>query len=265
MGTSGSFKGSGGKEAADLRNSIVDWLTDAASSDFTPSNKPATDLATTSVRLPSTPMSASILAPVIGMWRGRSGGGGGGASDAGSGRSSGGVRRTVARVAGPAARASSLARAYSSGDREVLEAAGLNYDDLRALNDPLEIGQRIAEVAFDKPADSTLEDSESRLIVAELVSWILESPDDEQPAPDEIVRHSIELMMATSALIEVGDTIRKEKNQGKRHEAEQEIRRAAQVLAAQVTLGEVGASSAEIAAAIENGVAQLKHIYGAPE
>jgi hypothetical protein len=127
------------------------------------------------------------------------------------------------------------------------------------------VGQRIAEVAFDTQADSTLEDSEARMIVAELISWILEAPDDQPPAPDEIVRHSIELMIAQSALLEVGDTIRQEKNQTKRHEAEAEIRRAARVLASQVTLGGTGATSAEITTAIENGVAQLKEIYGAAE
>lgn len=257
MGTSGAFKGSGGKDAGDLRDAIAGWLGDDAGADST------------------NPLSPSTISSVIGMWKsgsrgsGGGGGGGGGAAGGGSagsgGRSSGGVRRSVERVSGPAGRAGSLARAYSTGDRQALESAGLNYDALRALDDPLEIGQRIAEVAFDTQADSTLEDSEARMIVAELVSWILEAPDDRPPAPDEIVRHSIELMIAQSALLEVGDTIRQEKSQAKRHEAEAEIRRGAQVLASQVTLGGTGATSAEIATAIENGVVQLKGIYGVSE
>lgn len=271
MGTSGAFKGSGGKDAGDLRNAIAGWLGDDAGSDSPNSNDPSADGGSTN------PLSPSAISSVIGMWKSGSrgsgsggGGGGGGAAGGGSagsggGRSSGGVRRSVARVSGPAGRASSLARAYSTGNREALESAGLNYDVLRALNDPLEIGQRIAEVAFETQADSTLEDSEARMIVAELVSWILEAPDDRPPAPDEIVRHSIELMIAQSALLEVGDTIRQEKNQAKRHEAEAEIRRGAQVLASQVTLGGTGTTSAEITAAIEGGVAQLKEIYGASE
>jgi hypothetical protein len=273
MGTSGAFKGSGGKDAGDLRDAIAGWLGDDAGSDSPAPTSPATDSSSANDGSPSNPLSPSSIAPVIGMWktgsRGSGGGGGGGAGGgsgvSGGGRSSGGVRRTVARVSGPAGRASSLARAYSTGNREALEAAGLNYDALRALNDPLEVGQRIAEVAFDTQADSTLEDSEARMIVAELISWILESPTDQPPAPDAIVRHSIELMIAQSALLEVGDTIRQEKNQAKRHEAEAEVRRAAQVLAAQVTLSGTGATSAEISTAIENGVAQLKEIYGASE
>lgn len=270
MGTSGAFKGSGGKDAGSLRDAIAGWLGDDAGADPANSNDPSADGGSTN------PLSPSVISSVIGMWksgsRGSGGGGGGeggaaggGSAGSGGGRSSGGVRRSVARVSGPAGRAGSLARAYSTGNREALESVGLNYDVLRALNDPLEIGQRIAEVAFDTQADSTLEDSEARMIVAELVSWILEAPDDRPPAPDEIVRHSIELMIAQSALLEVGDTIRQEKNQAKRHEAEAEIRRGAKVLASQVTLGETGATSGEITKAIENGVAQLKEIYGASE
>jgi hypothetical protein len=272
MGTSGAFKGSGGKDAGDLRDAIAGWLGDDAGADSANSSDPSADGGSTN------PLSPSVISSVIGMWKsgsrgsgsGSASGGGGGAAGGGSagsggGRSSGGVRRTVARVSGPAGRAGSLARAYSTGNREALESAGLNYDALRALDDPLEIGQRIAEVAFDTQADSTLEDSEARMIVAELVSWILEAPVDRPPAPDEIVRHSIELMIAQSALLEVGATIRKEKNQAKRHETETEIRRGAQVLASQVTLGGTGATSGEITTAIENGVAQLKEIYGASE
>lgn len=279
MGTSGAFKGSGGKDAGDLRDAIAGWLGDEGGSDSPTPTSPAADPASANDGSPANPLSPSSIAPVIGMWktgsRGSGGGGGGGAGGGGtagggsggssSGRSSGGVRRTVARVSGPAGRGSSLARAYSTGNREALEAAGLNYDALRALNDPLEVGQRIAEVAFDTKADSTLEDSEARMIVAELISWIIEAPSDQPPAPDEIVRHSIELMIAQSALLEVGDTIRQEKNPTKRHEAEAEVRRAAQVLAGQVTLSGTGATSAEISTAIENGVAQLKEIYGATE
>lgn len=279
MGTSGAFKGSGGKVAGDLRDAIAGWLGDDPGADSAASNSSSPDSATTPAGAPSNLLDPSTISSVIGMWKtgsrgfGGGGGGAGGGRAAGGrtaggtsgGRSSGGVRRTVARVSGPAGRASSLARAYSSGNREALESAGLNYDALRALNDPLEVGQRIAQVAFDTQVDGTLEDSEARMIVAELISWILEAPDGQAPAPDAIVRHSIELMIAQSALLEVGDTIRQEKNQTKRHEAEAEIRRAAQVLASQVTLGGTGATSAEITTAIENGVAQLKEIYGAAE
>lgn len=280
MGTSGAFKGSGGASAGDLRDSIADWLGDTPPDSEAPGSNPDTGTESSSDSTSLNPINPASIAPILSMWSGRSGGSGGGGGsggstgdDSGSGRtkntggsrSSGGVHRTVARVAGPAGRASTLAQAYTNGDRDALESAGLRYDELRALNDPLAVGQRIIEVAFETKADSSLEDSESRLIVAELVSWILESPDDQQPAPDDIVRHSIELMIAQSALVEVGDTIRQEKNQTKRLESEKEIRRAAKVLASQVTLNGTGTSSSEITTAIEDSVSQLKEIYGATE
>jgi hypothetical protein len=172
------------------------------------------------------------------------------------------VHRTVGRVAGPAGRAGAIARAYARGDRDAVEAAGLNYDELRRLDDPLELGRRIAAAAFETQPDGSIEDGEARLIVAELVGMIIEAPDDEKPEPDAIVRHSIELMIEKSVLNEVGNTIRKEKNAAKRREAEAEVRRAAKVWASQVQLGNGATSPADLARAIEGGVDQLVKIYG---
>jgi hypothetical protein len=195
-------------------------------------------------------------------------GGGGGARGGGSGsggRSSGGARRSVGTTSRAAARAGALARAYASGDRTVLERAGLNYDELRGLDDRVAVGTRIVEAAFDSRADSTIEDDESREIVAKVVEWILECPADQTPTPDEIVRHSIELIIADVTLTEVGDTIRAEPSRERRAEAEQEIRDAATVYASQVTLNATGPTEQEIAAAIEGGIDELGRIFGAGE
>lgn len=167
---------------------------------------------------------------------------------------------TTSRAAG---RAGALARAYASGDRAVLERAGLNYDELRGLDDRVAVGIRIVEAAFDSRADSTIEDDESREIVAKVVEWILESPVDQTPTPDEIVRHSIELIIADVTLTEVGDLIRAESSRERRAEAEQEIRDAATVYASQVTLNATGPTEQEIAAAIEGGIHELGRIFGA--
>ena len=265
MGTSASFTGSGGKDAKSLRDSISDWLGDSPSPEASPSD------ATTGTPGPIavTPsFDPSKLAPMLRLWnRGGAGGGGGGGGAGGgesgdSGRSSGGPRRTVARLSGPAGRASSIASAYSAGNREAVEAAGLDYDELRALADPLEIGQRIAAVAFETQPDGTIEDAEARLIVAELVGWIMEAPPESAPQPDDIVRRTIELMIVNGTLSEVGATIRKEKDKAKRIGLEGEIRAGAEVLASKVTLNGTGASAAAISQAIERGVAQLIAIYG---
>ncbi|WP_435300293.1 hypothetical protein [Timonella sp. A28] len=267
MGTSNAFKGSGGKDASDLRDAIADWLGD----DVSPAQDGEADSSEQHGAHAAGDSAPSLnLIPLLRLWRDSSSGVGGGAGSGGSGgstggRSSGGVRRTVTRVSGPAGRAGSLARAYAAGDRAALESAGLDYDALRALDDPIEVGRRIASVAFEAQADSSLEDSEARLIVAELIAWVLAAPNDQVPTPNDIVRHSIELMMLKSALVEVGDTIRSEPNATKRRAAEAEVGRAAHVLASQVPLNETGTSAAEISEAIEGGVRQLTAIFGAGE
>ncbi|MGB3764345.1 MAG: hypothetical protein WA966_14115, partial [Ornithinimicrobium sp.] len=102
-------------------------------------------------------------------------------------------------------------------------------------------------------------------IVASIVEWILEAPADQTPSPDEIVRRSIELMIADVTLTEVGDRIRAEPSRERRAEAEQEICDAAAVYASQVKLTTTGASEQEIAAAIEGGVRELGEIFGGGE
>ncbi len=124
------------------------------------------------------------------------------------------------------------------------------------------IGTRIVEAAFDSRADSTIADDESRETIAKVVEWILESPPDQTPTPDDIVRRSIELMITDVTLTEVGDTIRTEPSRDKRAEIEEEIRYAAQVHASQVTLNSTGPSEQEIAAAIHGGIEQLVRIFG---
>ncbi len=278
MGTSGAFGGSGGKDAKDLRDSIADWLIDA--SPATPAT-PATADAGGDEAAPGTPgQPQPSIAPKVdlrpairiisGGGRGGDGpgGGGGGARGGGSGsggRSSGGATRSSSRTARAAGRASALARAYAVGDRATLARAGLNYGDLQALGSIVAIGTRIVEAAFDSRADSTIADEESRETIAKVVEWILESPADQTPTPDEIVRRSIELMITDVTLTEVGDTIRAEPSREKRAETEQEIRYAAQVYASQVTLDATGPSEQEIAAAIQGGIEQLGRIFGEAE
>ncbi len=276
MGSSGAFKGSGGKDAGSLRDAIAEWLGDESSA--TPSGEGAPQDSpdnSGSNDTPTTHLSPDAITPAIRLWsRGSGGGGSGGGSSGASGsrqssseasgksRGSGSVHRTVSSVAGPAGRASSLAQSFAAGDRQAIESAGLNFDELRQLNDPLEVGKQITAVAFDAQPDGTIEDSEARLIIAELVSWIMEAPEKQKPEPVDVARRSIELMIARATLTEVGDTIRKERDQGRRQEAEREIRRAAQVKASKVNLNSIKASSADITKAIEDGVKQLAEIYG---
>ncbi|QYF96834.1 hypothetical protein [Microbacterium sp. PAMC21962] len=144
------------------------------------------------------------------------------------------------------------------GERAPLEAAGLDLDELRALDDPLEVRRRIVEAAFESEPDSTIADGEARLIVADLVTWTLETPRD----PAQIVRHTVELMIARSILTEVGDRIRQEPRAALRRSAEDEIRLAAKAWAMRFDVAAVTLDGPSISAAVQTGVTDLLAIYG---
>src|SRR5439155_19818869 len=86
---------------------------------------------------------------VIAMFRPGSTGGGGGASGGapsgggtgtGGGRQSrGGAQRSAARSASTAGRAAAAAYALRTGDAAVLRALGLDYEQLRANPDPVDV------------------------------------------------------------------------------------------------------------------------------
>lgn len=271
MGTSGSFGGSGGKDARDLRESIADWLDDVPTSGSDAPPDEAADSGGQPNPEPGTPRPDIDLGPALGiLLRPRGGGGadgpggGGGRAgggSAGGGRSSGGAQRSVGRMSRSAGRAGRLALAYSTGDRQALTRAGLDYDELRALNDPIEIGFKIVEAAFDTQPDSTIEDSEERDIAATVVEWILDEPS--APSPEEVVRKAIETIVANVVLTEVGATIRSNgATQADRQAAETSIRDAAEVWAQQVNLSPTGASELEMSAAIGTGIRELGAIFG---
>ncbi len=277
MGTSGSFGGSGGKDASDLRDNIADWLdgpglpgaADGADSSGTDeSGNPGESSPST---LPAQDPGIDLGPALRVLLRPRGGGaggdgpssGGGGSRGGGGGRSSGGATRSVGRVSRAAGRAGRLALAYSSANREVLQQAGLNYDDLQALGDPVAIGIKIIEAAFGSPADSTIADAEERDIVADVVAWILEQPIDQPPTPEEVVRKSIETTIAETALTEVSSTIyAKDVSYEKRHGVERQIRDVAAEYAAQASLNPTGATEREMAQAIETGIRDIGMIFG---
>ncbi|SMX77937.1 hypothetical protein BAURA86_00914 [Brevibacterium aurantiacum] len=277
MGTSGSFGGSGGKDAGDLRDNIAAWLDatgDAGGTDGADAGSVAGSDRPSEPTRPGTPgQSPKVdLGPALRVLLnsrargGRSdgpGGGGGGSRGGGGGRSSGGATRSVGRVSRAAGRAGRLALAYSSGNREALSEAGLNYNELQALGDPVAIGLKIIEIAFEAQADSTLEDAEERDIVATVVEWILEQPVDHPPTPEDVVRKSIETTIAETALTEVSATVyAREASFEKRRSLERQIRDVAAEYAAQATLNPGGATEQQMAQAIENGIRDIGQIFG---
>ncbi|MFC9918136.1 hypothetical protein [Agromyces binzhouensis] len=173
------------------------------------------------------------------------------------------MTRSVGRISRAAGRGGSLALAYSSGDRAALDRAGLNYDELRALGDPVAIGIRIVEAAFDAKADSTIADAEERGIVAEVVAWILEQPSDRTPTPEEVVRKTIETTIAETALTEIASTLYQQgASYAERQSVEQQIREVAAEYAAQANLTATGATEQEMSTAIETGIRDIGIIFG---
>lgn len=276
MGTSGSFSGSGGKDARDLRDNIAAWLDSVGEPDGSeaidlgnadkPSPEPSRpDTPIQQPRVDIGPALRLLISP-----RGRKGsadgpgGGGGGGAEGGGGRSSGGPIRSVSHMSRAAGRAGSLALAYSSGDREALREAGLNYDELQALGNPVAVGLKIVEAAFESRADSTIADAEERDIVSSIVEWILQHPADCYPTPEEIVRKSIETTIAETVLTEVSSMVfAKEVSFEKRRNLEHQIRDVAAEYAAQAALSPSGASEKEMSQAIENGIRDIGKIFGA--
>lgn len=254
MGTSGAYKGAGGADAAGVRDALSDWL-DGASA---PSAQPPDGQTSTNGHLDPKKVGGALR-----LWSAGPSGGGrsrrtGGSGGSGGGRSKGGAQRSVARVAGPAGSAATLSTAYLRGERAPLEAAGLDLEELRALDDPLEVRRRIVEAAFESEPDSTIADAEARLIVADLVTWTLETPRD----PSQIVRHTVELMIARSILTEVGDRIRQEPSAALRRSAEAEIRLAAKAWAMRFDVTSVILDGPSISGAVQAGVGDLLAIYG---
>lgn len=278
MGTSGSFSGSGGKDARDLRDNIAGWLdgaetpeggVDSIDPDVPDGSDQSSEPSPSEIseRRPQLNLGPALRVLIRPSGRGVGsdgpGSGSGGQRGGSGGRSSGGATRSVGRISGSAGRAGSLALAYVTGDREALRQAGLNYDELRALGDPLEVGIKIVEATFESQANSTIVDQEERDIVADVVEWILENSTNKPLQPEEIVRKSIEITISEVALTEVTSTIHaKESNFERRNSIEKQIRDVAAEYAAQATLSPAGATEQEMAQAIENGIRDIGKIFG---
>lgn len=275
MGTSNSFGGSGSRDARDLRDNIAGWLKNNEERDPSPDDTEQPDSAqrpTDPTQLVPPTRPQIDLKPVLGMLlrpRGSGGGdgpGGGGGAGGSPGRQAGGpggVSRSASRVSKTAGRAGSIARAYASGDAAALQQAGLDYHELRSLKDPIAVGAKIMEVAFDTPDDGALETAEERDVAAEVVTWILEYPEGSPPSPEEIVRKTIECTIISSALTEIVSKVYDKKAPFEQRRAlEQQIKDMAEEYAAQASLGPTGATEQEISQAIEVGLRDIGRIYG---
>jgi hypothetical protein len=271
MGTSGSYTGSGGKLGDDLRDNINDWLNaDPGPSPPTPPEPPDgdPDPREQSSGPQSRPrLDPNALLPIVGMLRPRTsgsgsgdgpGGGGGEAGGGGGGRRGGGPQRSAAASAGSAGRAAAAAYAYRTGDAATLERLGLDFNALSALGDPFLVTREIVEAVCGSRGDSTIEDHEQRLVAAAVAEWVLTEQDGgAPPRPEEIVRHTIALVISEAVASETGELF----DESNRSDvSEQDILDAAEALAARAQLSADGASEDDFSRAIEQGIEALRNI-----
>lgn len=260
MGTSGAYGGSGGRDGKAVRDAVaghLDTIPGSGGAGAADDDRPTLD--------------PNDLRRIINLIRPRSTGGAGGDGPSGGGgragsrgggtggRTGGGPQRSAATSARSAGRAAAAAYAYRTGDTATLARLGLDYGALQALGDDFEVLRRIVDMACGV-SDSTIEDHEQRRVAANVGDWILEQEADGYvPSPEEIVRRSISEIIAETLLVETGDLI----NQNAMADvAEQDIRDAAEALAAQANLSVGGATEDEISRAVEAGLETIRAIVG---
>lgn len=274
MGTKGSCTGGGGSAGGDLRDEITNWLDAPPPSppkdDQEPPDQPPPD-----ERPERPPLPPESLLPTIGLFRPRPsgggdgpggiGGGGRGRPDggAGGGGRGGGAERTTARASSRAGRAAAAAYALRTGNAAVLAELGLDYDQLRASDDPIDVTRQIVSAACGPLPDGTIEDDEERRAAAETAQWVLEANEGGAPPdPSEIVREAIATIIFEAATTETAATLRNSDHSVEiTLETERQMRNTAHVLADRAELTATGPTPSELERAIEQGIETLRAIW----
>ena len=263
MGTSGSYSGSGGRPGRQLRREIGRWL-DGLPTNAPPENKPV-DQSRYQPPVRVARRALGLFGPRIAAGNGGGGGGSGaGGGTRGGGGRTGGAQRSVVRAARSAGRAAAASYAYGTANRDVLSELGLDYDNLRALDDPLEVSRRIVEAACGPRSESTIDHEEQRWVAAMIAEWVFQEQEaGTLPQPDDIVRKAIEFIIFEAISSEAGEMINGEDRPDWTISwTDEELRDAAEVLSQRAQLSVEGATNAEFTMAIENGLETLRAIYG---
>jgi len=245
---------------------VSDWLDSVPSDGGNPSPDDGDSDANEDSGQPEPPkLNPELILPIVGLIRpasatGKSAdgpGGGGSAGGGGGGGQGGGPGRSVGGSATTAGRAATAAYAFRTGDSATLDQLGLDFAELAGLGDPFEITRRIVEAACGPIGESTIEDHEQRLVAADVAEWVLTQGGEQPPTPEEIVRHTIELVISEAVLSETGKILSKS---GQAQLAEGEIRDAAEAIVAREDIPAEGVSEAQFTDAIERGIETLRGI-----
>lgn len=262
MGTSSSYSGSGGQQGRAIRREIGYWLDELPTSG--PPEDKLADRSSNQALKRAARLAIGLFLPRIATATGGGGRGGVGAGTRGGGRRTGGAQRSVVRSARSTGRAAAAAFAYATANREVLAELGLDYDELRELNDPLDVSRRIVEAACGPISESTIDHAEQRWVAARIAEWVFEEQAaGTLPQPEEIARKAIAFTIFEAIASEAGELL----NGAHRPDwiidwSDNELQDAADVLSQGAELSIRGVTNAEFAKAIEDGIETLRRIYG---
>ena len=274
MGTSGSYTGAGGKAGKEVGDGLGDWLdglpVGAGGGDGTSASPDQGE----DGEQPVTELPPKVVTGLLGLLgrqsggRGSSdgpgagGGTGGRATSGGTGRARAGSGRSLRRLASIGGRAGAGAHAFARGDAAELHSLGLDYAELRSLDDPLEVTRRIVDAACGQQTGSTLEEAEERYVAALVADWVLTQGElGDLPDADDVARFAIAAIIAEVLSSELGEAMHDRPDEVA-DVADEELRNAAWVLAGQANLSSSGATAEELSSAVENGVETLRGIYG---
>jgi hypothetical protein len=273
MGTKNSYSGGGGKPGKDLRQNLEEWLDGLPDFGPPPDGNPPPD-APPDVPPDIRPLRPEQLLPALGLFRPRTGGGadgpggGGGAAGAGGwgtdGDAGGGAQRSVAGSSRTAGRAAAAAYALRTGNAQVLQELGLDYDSLRSNPDVADVARQIMVAACGPLPDGTIEEDEQRVVAAQVAQYVLEAnADGAPPAPEEVVRETIAVIIFEAVSNETAAML----HNGQRPawataEAERLMRETAQALALRARLSPDGPTPIEFSEAIARGIETMREIWG---
>jgi len=265
MGTKNSYSGGGGKSGKDLRQNLEDWLDGLPDLGPPRDGNPPPDVP---------PLRPEQLLPAIGLFRPRTGGGadgpaGGGSTAGGGGTGTasgtrGGAQRSVASSSRTAGRAAAAAYALRTGNAQLLQELGLDYDSLRSNPDVTDVARQIMVAACGPLPDGTIEEEEQRVVAAQVAQYVLETNvDGAPPPPEDIVRETIAVIIFEAISNETASMLHNgERPVGATAEAERQMRDTAQALALRARLSPDGPTPAEFSEAIARGIETMREIWG---
>lgn len=263
MGSKDSFAGGGGNIGNDLRDGLDDWLADLPGA---PGPAPPADPNQTLASPPTVSSGATNelsskaqrVARTALLFK--TSGGTGSSSRRGTDAQ---FTRSAAASSRIAGRGAAAAYAYRTGDRDALRELGLDYDQLRANPNTLDVVYLIAQAICEELPPGTIETDEQLHVVADIAEWIVATGPDGAVSPAEIAQETLAVVLTWAFLTTTASELNTKGMTGLERDAfEKEVRAACEELAAQANVDPSTPSANEFALAVEVGLNFLQAAYG---